>query len=185
MAKYVSRLRTKYEQEVVQGLKDDFKLTNPMQVPRLTKVTLNMGLGEAITNNKLIQAGVEQMTQIAGQKPIIIKAKKSIAAFKLRENMPIGVSVTLRGERMYDFLDRLINLALPRVRDFRGIPTKSFDGRGNFTLGLREQTIFSEVDFDKVEKVKGLNVTIGTSANNDELALALLTKLGLPFKKKS
>jgi large subunit ribosomal protein L5 len=183
MAKYVSRLRTKYQQEVFQSLKDDFKLTNPMQVPHVTKVTLNMGLGEAITNSKLIEAGVEQMTQIAGQKPLVTKAKKSIAAFKLREFNPIGVTVTLRGERMYDFLDRLINLALPRVRDFRGIPTKSFDGRGNFTLGLKEQTIFPEVDFDKVEKVKGMNITIGTSSTNDEMALALLRKLGLPFKK--
>lgn len=183
MAKYVSRLRDKYRDEVVQALKAEFQYANPMQIPRLTKVTVNMGLGEAIQNNKLIAAAVEQLTAITGQKPVITKAKKSIAAFKLREGMQIGVSVTLRSENMFDFLDRLMNIALPRVRDFRGVSTKAFDGRGNYTLGLKEQTIFPEIDYDKVERVKGLNITIGTTARNDEEALALLKALGMPFKK--
>jgi large subunit ribosomal protein L5 len=183
MATYVSRLRTKYKDEVVPRLMEDFAYSNPMQLPGLKKVTLNMGLGEAIQNSKLLTAGVEQMTQITGQRPMITRAKKSVAAFKVREHQAIGVMVTLRADRMYDFLDRLMNLALPRVRDFRGVPTKSFDGHGNYTLGLREQTIFPEIDFDKVERVKGMNITIETTARTDEEGLALLKHLGMPFKK--
>jgi large subunit ribosomal protein L5 len=183
MAKYKSRLRERYDTEVVAALKSEFQITNPMQVPKITKVTLNMGLGEAIQNNKLIEAAVAQMTAIAGQKPVVTKATKSIANFKLRQGMPIGVAVTLRGDRAFDFLDKLMNLALPRVRDFRGVNTRSFDGRGNYTLGLKEQTIFPEIDLDKVERVKGMNITVCTSAPNDEQALALLKLLGMPFKK--
>jgi len=183
MAKYVSRLRTKYRGEVVPRLKEQFGFSNPMQIPHLVKVVLNMGLGEALQNNKLIAAGVEQLTQITGQKPVITKARKSISTFKLRQGQSIGCTVTLRGDRMYDFVDRLINLALPRVRDFQGVPTKSFDGRGNYTLGLKEQIIFPEIEYDKVERIKGLNVTICTSARNDEEALALLKNLGMPFRR--
>ncbi len=183
MAKYKSRLREKYETEVIPALKSEFQIVNPMQVPKITKVTLNMGLGEAIQNNKLIEAAVSQLTAIAGQKPVVTKATKSIANFKLRQGMPIGVAVTLRGDRAFDFLDKLMNLALPRVRDFRGVNTRSFDGRGNYTLGLKEQTIFPEIDLDKVERVKGMNITVCTSAPNDEQALSLLKLLGMPFKK--
>jgi large subunit ribosomal protein L5 len=183
MAKYKSRLREKYDTEVVAALKSEFQIQNPMQVPRITKVTLNMGLGEAIQNNKLIEAAVQQLTAIAGQKPVVTKATKSIANFKLRQGMPIGVAVTLRGDRAYDFLDKLMNLGLARVRDFRGVPSKSFDGRGNYTMGLKDQTIFPEIDLDKVERVKGLNITICTTAPNDEQALSLLKLLGMPFKK--
>jgi large subunit ribosomal protein L5 len=183
MAKYQSRLRERYNREVVPRLKEEFGFANPMQVPRLQKVVVNMGLGEALTNNKLIQAGVEQVAQITGQKPVVTKARKSISTFKLRQGQSIGVMVTLRGDRMYDFLDRLLNLALPRVRDFQGVPTKAFDGRGNYTLGLKEQIIFPEIEYDKVERVKGLNITVCTSAKTDEEALALLKHLGMPFKK--
>jgi len=183
MAKYQSRLRERYNKEIVPRLKEEFGFANPMQVPRLQKVVVNMGLGEALTNNKLIQAGVEQVTQITGQKPVVTKARKSISTFKLRQGQSIGVMVTLRGDRMYDFLDRLLNLALPRVRDFQGVPTKAFDGRGNYTLGLKEQIIFPEIEYDKVERVKGLNITVCTSAKTDEEALALLKHLGMPFKK--
>ena len=183
MAKYSSRLRERYNREVVPRLREEFGFANPMQVPRLQKVVVNMGLGEALTNNKLIQAGVEQVTQITGQKPVVTKARKSISTFKLRQGQSVGVMVTLRGDRMYDFLDRLMNLALPRVRDFQGVPNKSFDGRGNYTLGLKEQIIFPEIEYDKVERIKGLNVTVCTSARTDEEALALLKYLGMPFKK--
>ena len=177
-----ARLRDKFEKEVRPALMKEFELTNPMAVPTLAKVIINMGVGEATQNAKLIDPAVVEMTQIAGQKPVITKAKKSIAAFKVREGMPIGVMVTLRGDRMYEFLDRLINVALPRVRDFRGVSTKSFDGRGNYTLGLRDQLIFPEIDYSKVEKQKGMNVTIVTNAKSDDQARALLRGLGMPFR---
>ena len=177
-----ARLRDKFEKEVRPALMKEFELTNPMAVPTLAKVIINMGVGEATQNAKLIDPAVVEMTQIAGQKPVVTKAKKSIAAFKVREGMPIGVMVTLRGDRMYEFLDRLINVALPRVRDFRGVSTKSFDGRGNYTLGLRDQLIFPEIDYAKVEKTKGMNVTIVTTAKSDDEARALLRGLGMPFR---
>jgi large subunit ribosomal protein L5 len=165
----------------VPALIQEFKYTTPMQVPRLEKVVLNIGLGEAIQNAKALDAAVGDLGQISGQKPVITKAKKSIAAFKLRQGMPIGARVTLRGTRMWEFLDRLITVALPRVRDFRGVSTKSFDGRGNYTLGVRDQLIFPEIDYNKVERPKGMNITIVTTAGNDERALYLLRELGMPF----
>jgi large subunit ribosomal protein L5 len=154
-----------------------------MAVPKIEKISLNIGMGEATQNAKLIDGAVNELAQIAGQKPVITKARKSIAAFKLRENMPIGVAVTLRGDRMYEFLDRLVNVSLPRVRDFRGVPTKSFDGRGNYTLGMKDQLIFPEIDYNKVEKAKGLNICITTSAKTDAEGRALLTQMGMPFVK--
>ena len=179
----VSRMREHYTETVVPGLVKEFEYKNPMQVPRLHKVTLNIGIGEAIANAKALDAAVADLTTIAGQKPIITRAKKSIAAFRLRTGMPVGVTVTLRGERMWDFLDRLINAALPRLRDFRGVSTRSFDGRGNYTLGLREQLLFPEIDYDKIDKVRGLEVTIVTSARTDEEARRLLELLGMPFQR--
>lgn len=181
--RYESRLRARYRDEVVPKLRSEFGLDNPMAVPRIEKVTLNMGLGEAIQNIKILDTAVEEMAALAGQKPTITRAQKSIASFKLREGMPIGCRVTLRGERMWDFLDRLISVALPRVRDFRGVPSKSFDGRGNYTMGIKDHTIFPEIDFNKVEKGKGMNVTIVTTAGNDERARYLLRELGMPFFK--
>jgi large subunit ribosomal protein L5 len=160
----------------------EFELKNPMAVPTIIKVVVNMGVGEATQNAKLIDPAVNELGQITGQKPVVTKAKKSIAAFKVREGMPIGAMVTLRGDRMYEFLDRLINVALPRVRDFRGVSTKSFDGRGNYTLGLRDQLIFPEIDYAKVEKQKGMNVTIVTTAKSDDQARSLLKALGMPFR---
>ena len=179
----VSRLREHYTETVVPALMREFQYKNPMQVPRLHKVTLNIGIGEAIQNAKALDAAVADLTTIAGQKPIVTRAKKSIAAFRVRTGMPVGVTVTLRGERMYEFLDRLMNAALPRLRDFRGVSTRSFDGRGNYTLGLREQLLFPEIDYDKIDKVRGLEVTIVTSARTDEEARRLLELLGMPFQR--
>jgi large subunit ribosomal protein L5 len=178
-----SRLKELYQNEVRRKLQDEFQIKNPMAVPKVEKVVLNMGMGEAIANAKILDAAVDELTTITGQKPVVTKAKKSIAAFKLREGVPIGTMVTLRGEKMYEFLDRLINVALPRVRDFRGVPTKSFDGRGNYTLGIRDHLIFPEIDPVKVDKAKGMNITIVTSAKTDEQARTLLRELGMPFGK--
>jgi large subunit ribosomal protein L5 len=177
------RLREKYKKDVVPALMKQFGYTNPMQVPRLKTIVLNMGLGEAVANPKLIDAAVAEVTAITGQKPVVTRAKKSIATFKLRENMPIGVKVTLRRERMWEFLDRLVTFALPRVRDFKGVSPKAFDGAGNYTLGLKEQIIFPEIDYDKVDKIKGLNISIVTTAQNDEEGRALLQQLGMPFRQ--
>jgi large subunit ribosomal protein L5 len=178
-----ARLRTHYLKTVVPALTKEFGYTNVMAVPKIEKISLNIGMGEATQNSKLIDGAVNELAQIAGQKPVITKARKSIAAFKLRENMPIGVAVTLRGDRMYEFLDRLVNVSLPRVRDFRGVPSNSFDGRGNYTLGMKDQLIFPEIDYNKVEKAKGLNICITTSANTDAEGRALLTHMGMPFVK--
>jgi large subunit ribosomal protein L5 len=177
-----ARLRQKFETEVRPALMKELELTNPMAVPRLRKVVVNMGVGEATQNAKLLEPAASELSQITGQKPVITKAKKSIAAFKVREGMPIGVMVTLRGDRMYEFLDRLMNVALPRVRDFRGVSTKSFDGRGNYTLGMRDQLVFPEIDYSKVEKSKGMNITVVTSARSDDHARALLKHMGMPFR---
>jgi len=176
------RLRERYKQEIVPALMKRFSYTNPMQVPRLRSIVVNVGLGEAASNPKLIDSAVTEVTAITGQKPVVTRAKKSIATFKLREGMPIGVKVTLRRERMWEFLDRLVTLALPRVRDFRGINPRGFDGAGNYTLGLKEQIVFPEIDFDKVDKVKGMNITFVTSAETDEEAKELLGSLGMPFR---
>ena len=176
-----SRLNEKYRKDVVPVLKKEFGIDNPMAVPKIEKVVLNMGVGEAITNVKIVEAAAEQLTKIAGQRAVITRARKSIATFKLREGMPIGCRVTLRGERMYEFLDRLLNIALPRVRDFRGVPTRAFDGRGNYTLGIRDHLVFPEIDPGKVDKSKGLNVTIVTTAGSDDRARVLLRELGMPF----
>jgi large subunit ribosomal protein L5 len=175
------RLKEHYETQVRKRIQDEFGIKNPMAVPRVEKVVLNMGMGEAIQNAKILDAAVDELTTITGQKPVVTRAKKSIAAFKLREGVPIGTMVTLRGEKMYEFLDRLINIALPRVRDFRGVPTRSFDGRGNYTLGIRDHLIFPEIDPGKVDKAKGMNITIVTSAKTDDQARFLLRELGLPF----
>ena len=180
---YSPRLKQRYREEVVPKLIEEFGLENRMAVPRLEKISLNMGLGEAIENIKILEAGVEELAALAGQQPTITRAQKSIASFKIREGMPIGCRVTLRGDRMWDFLDRLISVALPRVRDFRGVPNRSFDGRGNYTLGIREHTIFPEIDLNKVDRVKGLNVTIVTTAGNDERARFMLRELGMPFAR--
>ncbi len=178
-----ARLKELYKTEVTKRLQSEFGIKNPMAVPKIEKVVLNMGIGEAISNMKVLDNAVEELTQIAGQKPVITKAKKSIASFKLREGAPIGTMVTLRGEKMYEFLDRLLNIALPRVRDFRGVPTRAFDGRGNYTLGIRDHLIFPEIDYSKVDKAKGMNITIVTTATNDEHARFLLRELGMPFGK--
>ncbi|HWS70875.1 MAG TPA: 50S ribosomal protein L5 [Thermoanaerobaculia bacterium] len=176
-----AKLKELYMTQVRKKLQDEFQIENPMAVPKIEKIVINMGMGEAISNAKLLDAAVDELTTIAGQKPIITKAKKSIASFKLREGQAIGTMVTLRGEKMYDFLDRLIGLALPRVRDFRGVPSKSFDGRGNYTLGIRDHLIFPEIDITKVDKSKGMNITIVTNAKTDEQARTLLRELGMPF----
>ena len=178
---YFPRLRKRYQDQVVPKLMSEFGIKNPMAVPRLEKISLNMGIGEASRNIKVLDDAIVEMQALAGQKPTMTRAKKSIAAFKLREGMPIGARVTLRGDRMWDFLDRLISIALPRVRDFRGVPKKSFDGRGNYTLGIKDQLIFPEIDTNKVEVTKGMNVTITTTAGNDERAMFLLSELGMPF----
>ena len=178
-----ARLKEKYQTEVKKRLQEQFGIKNPMAVPKIEKVVLNMGMGEAISNAKILDSAVEELSQITGQKPIITKAKKSIASFKLREGQAIGAMVTLRGEKMYEFLDRLISTALPRVRDFRGVPSKSFDGRGNYTLGIRDHLIFPEIDITKVDKSKGMNITIVTNAKDDDQARFLLRELGLPFTK--
>ena len=178
------RLKERYKQDVVPALMKEFKYSNHMAVPRLRKIVLNMGLGEAIQNAKLLDSGSAELGQISGQKPVITRARKSIANFKLRKNMPIGAMVTLRGDRMYEFFDRLTSVALPRVRDFRGLSTRAFDGRGNYTLGLRDQLVFPEIDYAKVEKIKGLNISIVTDARSDAEALALLRQLGMPFRSE-
>ena len=177
-----ARLREKFEKEVAPALMKEFELKNPMAVPRLHKIVINMGVGEATQNAKVLDPAVGELGQITGQKPVVTRAKKSIAAFKVREGQAIGAMVTLRGERMYEFFDRLVNVALPRVRDFRGVSTKSFDGRGNYTLGLRDQLVFPEIDYAKVDKLKGMNVTIVTTAKDDNQARALLRGLGMPFR---
>jgi large subunit ribosomal protein L5 len=179
----VPRLKTYYEENAVPALVKEFGYKNTMEVPRLVKVTLNMGLGEAIQNPKLIETAVFEITTIAGQKPVVTKARKSIASFKLREGQSIGAMVTLRRERMYEFLDRLISVAIPRIRDFRGISPKAFDGRGNYSLGIKEQIVFTEINYDKVDKIKGMNVTIVTTAKTDEEGRALLKNMGMPFRK--
>ena len=178
-----ARLKERYQKEVRKKIQDEFGIKNPMAVPKVEKVVLNMGVGEAISNIKILDTAVEELATITGQRPVVTKAKKSIASFKLREGQSIGARVTLRGEKMYEFLDRLINVALPRVRDFRGVPTKSFDGRGNYTLGIRDHLIFPEIDVAKVDKSKGMNITIVTTAKNDEQARFLLRELGMPFGK--
>lgn len=180
---YSPRLLRRYRDEAVPKLKREFAIDNGMAVPGVEKVVLNIGLGEAIQNIKWLDAAVEELASIAGQRPTVTRARKSIANFKLRENMPIGCRVTLRGARMWDFLDRLISVALPRVRDFRGVAPKSFDGRGNYTMGVRDLLIFPEIDYNKVEKTKGMNITICTTAGNDERALYLLRELGMPFAR--
>ena len=178
-----ARLRERYAKTVVESLKKDFGYSNPMAVPKIEKVSINIGLGEATGNSKLMDGAVNELSSISGQKPVVTKAKKSIAAFKLREGMAIGCMVTLRGDRMYEFLDRLMNVALPRVRDFRGVSAKSFDGRGNYTLGLKDQLIFPEIDYNKVEKTKGMNISITTTAKTDAEGLALLRYMGMPFRQ--
>ncbi|MCI1283884.1 50S ribosomal protein L5 [Lacticaseibacillus songhuajiangensis] len=178
-----NRLQERYSKEIAPALVEKFSYKSTMQTPKIDKIVLNMGVGDATQNAKLLDEAVEELKQISGQQPLITKAKKSIAGFRLREGMPIGAKVTLRGERMYDFLDKLINVSLPRVRDFRGISSKSFDGRGNYTLGVREQLIFPEIDYDKVNRVRGLDVVIVTTANTDEEALELLKQFGMPFAK--
>jgi large subunit ribosomal protein L5 len=179
----MARLKEKYNAEIVPALMKDFGYDNVMQVPKLQKIVVNIGLGEAIQNAKAIDAAVSDLTQITGQKPVVTRAKKSIAAFKLREGMPIGAMVTLRGEMMYEFLDRLIAVSLPRIRDFRGISPNSFDGRGNYTLGVREQLIFPEIDYDRIDRTRGLEVTIVTTAKNDDEGRQLLAYFGMPFAR--
>ncbi len=178
-----ARLRERYAKEVQPGLIKEFDFKNPMQAPKLDKIVVNMGLGEAINNGKILDASIEQLAAITGQKPVITKARKSIANFKLRQGQSIGAMVTLRGDRAYEFLDRLLNVALPRVRDFKGVSPKAFDGKGNYTLGIREQIIFPEINYDKVEKIKGMNITVVTTARNDEEGRALLRALGMPFRQ--
>jgi large subunit ribosomal protein L5 len=178
-----ARLREVYNQQVVAQLQKEFGYKNPMAIPRVDKVSINMGLGEATGNAKLMDVAVQELSAISGQKPVVTKAKKSIAAFKLRENMPIGCMVTLRGDTMYEFLDRFMNIALPRVRDFRGVNPKSFDGRGNYTIGIKDQLIFPEIDYNKVDKARGMNICITTTAKNDAEALALLKFMGMPFRQ--
>ncbi len=177
----ISGLRKRYEEEVVPALLKEFEYKNPHEVPRLTKIVVNIGLGEALTNSKAVDAAVGDMTKITGQKPVVTKAKRSIAQFKIREGNTIGVKVTLRGQRMWDFLERLTRIALPRIRDFRGVPTRSFDGRGNYSLGLREQLAFPEIDYDDIDHLRGLELTIVTTAGTDEEAQRLLANLGMPY----
>jgi len=179
----MARLREKYKKEIAPALAKEFDIKNPMAVPKIEKVVVNMGLGEASANAKILDVAADELKSVTGQKPVITKAKKSIAAFKLRQGMAIGTMVTLRGERMYEFLDRLISVALPRVRDFRGVSAKAFDGRGNYTLGIREQLIFPEIDFNKVDKTRGMNISIVTTAPNDDQARSLLKALGMPFRQ--
>src|SRR5437588_12866637 len=179
----MARLKERYQKEIAPSLAKEFGIENPMAVPRLDKIVLNMGMGEAIANAKVLDTAVTELTSIAGQKPVITKAKKSIASFKLRQGMPIGAMVTLRGDRMYEFFDRLVSVALPRVRDFRGVSPKAFDGRGNYTLGIRDQLIFPEIDFNKVDKTRGMNISIVTTVRDDEQARALLRALGMPFRQ--
>lgn len=180
----MNRVLEQYKTVVVPELTEQFKYTSVMQVPKMVKIVINMGVGDSISNSKLLDAAVEDLAQISGQKPLITKAKKSIAVFKLREGMPIGAKVTLRGERMYEFFDKLVSISLPRVRDFRGVNPNAFDGRGNYTIGIKEQLIFPEINYDKVMKVRGMDIVIVTTANTDEESRALLTKLGMPFTNK-
>jgi large subunit ribosomal protein L5 len=179
-----ARLKETYHKTVIPALTKEFGYQNVMAVPKIEKICLNIGMGEATQNTKLIDGAVNELTQVAGQKPVITKARKSIAAFKLREGMAIGCTVTLRGDRMYEFLDRLVNVSLPRVRDFRGVSSKSFDGRGNYTLGIKDQLIFPEIDYNKVDKLKGMNICITTTAKTDAEGLALLKMLGMPFRNQ-
>jgi len=178
----MSHMKEYYEKTVVPALQEKFKYSNIMQVPKIQKIVLNMGMGEAIHNIKVLDSAVEELTAIAGQRPVVTRAKKSIAAFKLRSGMPVGCMVTLRKQRMYDFLDKLVNIALPRVRDFRGVSGKAMDGRGNYSLGIKEQIIFPEIDYDKIDKIKGMNISIVTTAQSDEEGKELLKQLGMPFK---
>jgi large subunit ribosomal protein L5 len=178
-----ARLKERYQKEVAPALAKEFDITNPMATPKLEKIVINMGMGEAIANAKVIDTAADELRAVTGQKPVTTRAKKSIAAFKLRQGMPIGTMVTLRGDRMYEFLDRLVSVALPRVRDFRGVSPKAFDGRGNYTLGIRDQLIFPEIDFNKVDNTRGMNISIVTTARNDEQARALLRALGMPFRQ--
>ena len=178
-----ARLRERYAREVAPAIAKEFDIKNPMAVPRLEKIVINMGMGEAVANSKVIDVAVDELSSISGQKPVVTRAKKSIASFKLRQGMPIGSMVTLRGDRMYEFFDRLVSIALPGVRDFRGVSPKAFDGRGNYTLGVRDQLIFPEIDFNKVEKTRGMNISIVTTARDDEQARALLRALGMPFRQ--
>jgi large subunit ribosomal protein L5 len=178
----MSRLRERYQKEIVPALAKEYSYKNVMAIPKLEKIVINIGMGEAIQNSKLLDAAVDELSLIAGQRPVITRAKKSIASFKLRQGMAIGCMITLRGERMYEFLDRMVSVALPRVRDFRGLPTKSFDGRGNYTIGLRDQLIFPEIDYAKVNKIKGMNITLATTAKTDDEARTLLRLLGIPFR---
>jgi large subunit ribosomal protein L5 len=177
------RLKERYQKEIAPAISKEFDIKNPMAIPRLEKIVINMGMGEAIANAKILDTAADELRAITGQKPVVTKAKKSIASFKLRQGMPIGVMVTLRGDRMYEFLDRLVSIALPRVRDFRGVSPKAFDGRGNYTLGIREQLIFPEIDFNKVDKTRGMNISIVTTARDDEQARSLLKSLGMPFRQ--
>lgn len=179
----MNRLRQKYENEVKNQMVEKFGYKSVMQIPTIDKIVINMGIGDAVSNSKVLDEAVAELALITGQKPVITRAKRSIAGFRLREGMPIGCKVTLRGERMYDFLDKLVSISLPRVRDFRGVSKKSFDGRGNYTLGVKEQLIFPEIDFDKVNKVRGMDIVVVTTANTDEEARELLTQLGMPFQK--
>ncbi len=181
----MSRLKELYKKDIVPGLMKEFQYSNVMAVPRLVKVNVNMGLGEAITNSKVLDLAADELSSITGQRPVVTKAKKSIAAFKLRQGMPIGITVTLRSERMYEFLDRLMNIALPRVRDFRGVPSRAFDGRGNYTIGLRDQLLFPEIDYSRADKSRGMNITIVTTAKSDNEAFHLLKLLGMPFTRQS
>ena len=178
----MARLKERYQKDIAPAIAKEFGIENPMAVPRLSKIVVNMGMGEALANAKVLDTAAEELKAIVGQKPVVTKAKKSIASFKLRQGNPIGVMVTLRGERMYEFFDRLVSVALPRVRDFRGVSPKAFDGRGNYTIGIREQLIFPEIDFNKVDKLRGMNISIVTTARNDEQARALLKSLGMPFR---
>lgn len=179
----MNRLKERYENEIVKSLMTKFNYSSVMQVPAIEKIVINIGVGDAVSNSKLLDEAVEELTLISGQKPVITRAKKSIAGFKLREGMPIGCKVTLRGERMYEFLDKLISISLPRVRDFRGVPKNSFDGRGNYTLGVKEQLIFPEINFDKVNKIRGMDIVFVTTAKTDEEGHELLAQLGMPFQK--
>ena len=179
----MNRLKERYENEIIKSLMTKFNYSSVMQVPAMEKIVINIGVGDAVSNSKLLDDAVEELTLIAGQKPVITRAKKSIAGFKLHEGMPIGCKVTLRGERMYEFLDKLINISLPRVRDFRGVPKNSFDGRGNYTLGIKEQLIFPEINFDKVNKLRGMDIVFVTTAKTDEEGHELLAQLGMPFHK--
>jgi large subunit ribosomal protein L5 len=179
----MNRLKEKFQSEISPALVSKFNYNSVMEVPKVEKIVVNMGIGDAVQNSKALDVAVDELTQITGQKPVVTKAKKSIAGFRLREGMPIGAKVTLRGERMYQFLDKLISVSLPRVRDFRGVSKKAFDGRGNYTLGVKEQLIFPEIDYDKVSKVRGMDIVIVTTANSDEEARELLTQIGMPFQK--